>query len=419
MTDWISARLSDLTDIKTGRLDSNAAVNNGQYPFFTCSPETLTINDYAFDCNAVLLAGNNANGVFSVKKYNGKFNAYQRTYVITPKNLEILDVNFLFYFISTLSTHLTSQSIGTATKFLTRKILDPLLVPLPELSEQKAISSILNALDSAIENNQMINETLEAMVRSTYKDWFVDFGPTRAKMEGREPYLAADLWALFPNRLNEEGIPEGWEEHELGFLGEVTIGGLWGEDTSSAENDTEFVCLRGVDLQHLREGGYASKAPRRFGKARAIENRLPGPCDVLIASSGAGPCGRPLWIGKKDYFSASPPIIYSNFVKRISCLTPAHACFLDRILYEMRLSGEISAFIVGTSVPNLNDKSLLSTKRIIIPPEQILNEFLSIANLVQEALFDDENQILAETRDLLLPKLMSGEIRVKYADLSI
>ena len=76
--------------------------------------------------------------------------------------------------------------------------------------EQTAIASILGALDDKIDLNRRMNETLEAMARAIFKDWFVDFGPTRAKMEGRAPYLAPEIWALFPDRLDDEGKPEGW-----------------------------------------------------------------------------------------------------------------------------------------------------------------------------------------------------------------
>ena len=77
--------------------------------------------------------------------------------------------------------------------------------------EQRAIARILGTLDDKIELNRRRNETLEAMARALFKDWFVDFGPVRAKMEGRAPYLPADLWQLFPDRLDEEDKPEGWE----------------------------------------------------------------------------------------------------------------------------------------------------------------------------------------------------------------
>ena len=97
INEWIYTPLGDLTEIKTGKLDSNAAITGGKYPYFTCSPETFTINEYAFDCDAVLLAGNNASGVFCVKRFQGKFNAYQRTYVITSKG-DQLHIGFYIIF---------------------------------------------------------------------------------------------------------------------------------------------------------------------------------------------------------------------------------------------------------------------------------------------------------------------------------
>ena len=85
--------------------------------------------------------------------------------------------------------------------------------PIPALRlNSKTIASILGALDDKIDLNRRMNETLEAMARAIFKDWFVDFGPTRAKMEGRAPYLAPEIWALFPDRLDDEGKPEGWHE---------------------------------------------------------------------------------------------------------------------------------------------------------------------------------------------------------------
>ncbi len=114
-------KLCEILSFKTGKLDSNAAVDNGCYPFFTCSPVTLSINTHAFDTEAVLLAGNNANGVFSVKYYNGKFNAYQRTYVITPLDNSEVNVKWLYFRIKYVTSELQSMSVGTATKFLTKK----------------------------------------------------------------------------------------------------------------------------------------------------------------------------------------------------------------------------------------------------------------------------------------------------------
>ncbi len=184
----------------------------------------------------------------------------------------------------------------------------------------------------------------------------------------------------------------------------------------------EYYCLRGVDLQHLREQGEAPSVPLRFAKSFAIEKRHVSNNDVLIASSGAGPCGRPLWVGIEGFFADHDncrQTIYSNFVKRLQCSSPAVACFLDRHLYEMRTSGEIQKYISGTSIPNLNDKGLLQSHRIILPPDCLLDAFLGFALIVQRHHFSGENHTLAQTRDLLLPKLMSGEIRLHEAEKTV
>ena len=90
------ARLGDYINIRTGKLDANASSEDGQYPFFTCSVNPLRIDTYSYDCECALVAGN---GDLNVKYYNGKFNAYQRTYIIESKDKNILSVPYLYYFL--------------------------------------------------------------------------------------------------------------------------------------------------------------------------------------------------------------------------------------------------------------------------------------------------------------------------------
>lgn len=180
--DWPLIPLGELVEFRTGKLDSNAAVDSGKYPFFTCSPTTLLVDTYAFDTEAVLLAGNNANGIFSVKYYQGKFNAYQRTYVITPKNSSRLSTKWLYFRIKHLTSELQQMSVGSATKFLTKKILDAYQIQLPSIDVQEYQSGILWSLQNKIDMNAEINQTLEQMAQAIFKSWFVDFEPVKAKI---------------------------------------------------------------------------------------------------------------------------------------------------------------------------------------------------------------------------------------------
>ncbi len=135
---WKIFRAAEICQFKTGKLNSNKAVSDGKYHFFTCSKETYRIDTYSFDCEALLLAGNNAQGVYSLKYYNGKFDAYQRTYVITT-NKDLIDYVYLKYLLETKLEELKKSSLGTLTKYLTVKILSNLVLPIPPLAEQKRI----------------------------------------------------------------------------------------------------------------------------------------------------------------------------------------------------------------------------------------------------------------------------------------
>ncbi len=114
---YTTQKLKDVSVIRTGKLDSNAAVENGIYPFFTCDPQTLKINTWAYDTEAVLLAGNNASGNYTAKYYRGKFNAYQRTYIIETADSEVLSVRFLCYAINQQLRLLKTMSSGSTTNY--------------------------------------------------------------------------------------------------------------------------------------------------------------------------------------------------------------------------------------------------------------------------------------------------------------
>jgi len=147
---WEIKPLGELLNFRTGKLDSNAAVEGGAYPFFTCSREDFRIDSHAFDCEALLLAGNNATADYSVKYYKGKFNAYQRTYVIT-----LQDSNYSYFYmkyaLEKKLLELKRLSKGTNTKYLTLSILKELKIQVPDSALQKRFER----------NTLKINEILE------------------------------------------------------------------------------------------------------------------------------------------------------------------------------------------------------------------------------------------------------------------
>ena len=156
---------NDVFNTTTGKLDSNAAVDGGAYPFFTCSKEVLRIDDYAFEEEALLLAGNNAAGKYDVKYYSGKFNAYQRTYVLTLK--ESWSYRLFQYQLENKLTYLQQQSLGGLTKYLTLKILGELEFIIPPKKQQDKFDLFIKQVDKskvvvqkAIDETQLLFDSL-------------------------------------------------------------------------------------------------------------------------------------------------------------------------------------------------------------------------------------------------------------------
>ena len=139
-------RLGDYVNVRTGKLDANASVEGGQYPFFTCAEKTLSINTYAFDCNAIILAGN---GEFCVKHYNGKFNAYQRTYVIESKDESVLSTKYLYAWLRDYANILKANAIGGVIKYIKLGDITNAQIYLPILDRQLEYVRIYDQADKS------------------------------------------------------------------------------------------------------------------------------------------------------------------------------------------------------------------------------------------------------------------------------
>ncbi|MBY0313218.1 MAG: restriction endonuclease subunit S [Phycisphaerales bacterium] len=309
------------------------------------------------------------------------------------------DPRFISYFLRTIDFFAYSDK--AAVPGLNRNHLHMAPVTIPDPDTQRAIAGVLGALDDKIEVNRRMARTLEAAARALFESWFVRF---------EHPATKAPAPRLVDSAVGP--IPEGWSVGTLGDLGQVALGGDWGEDVAF-DGAINAACLRGVDLEHLRFSGSAN-APRRWFKPGSLDRRKMDERDVLIAGSGAGPTGRPLWM-HSDLLASLGQCVYSNFCKRIRCGSAAEAVYLDSWLQRMRDSGEIWEHVNGTSVPNLDANSLLSGKEVVIPPADVLERFAAFVRPIWSRLYIGESAALAAMRDALLPKLISGELAVPDA----
>jgi restriction endonuclease S subunit len=154
--DWVKNKLGEYINLNTGKLDVNAASEFGEYPFFTCSRETYRIDEAAFDGESVLVAGN---GDLNVKYFDGKFNAYQRTYVLNSINKDILDNKFLFLFMQMYIDFLRSETRGSVIQYLKKGQFTEAKINIPPLSEQRRIVELTSTMTEATSQSELtLNE---------------------------------------------------------------------------------------------------------------------------------------------------------------------------------------------------------------------------------------------------------------------
>ena len=169
----MKVRIGELTSIRTGKLDANASSLDGKYPFFTCSKEPLKISTYSYDCECVLVAGN---GDLNVKYYKGKFDAYQRTYIIEDNSSGRLYMPYLYFFMLRYIEELRKQSIGGVIKYIKLGNLTDAEIELPAIEEQRKIVQIIESAKLVIEKGEREKELLNALIRARFVEMFCNKG---------------------------------------------------------------------------------------------------------------------------------------------------------------------------------------------------------------------------------------------------
>lgn len=208
----MKVKIGDLTKIRTGKLDANASSEDGQYPFFTCSRETLKISTYSYDCECVLVAGN---GDLNVKYYNGKFDAYQRTYIIEDNGSGKLFMPYLYYFMEGYIEELRKQAIGGVIKYIKLGNLTDALIELPSVDEQKTIVDILEKSKKVLDMRHEEISKLDDLIKARFVEMFGD--PISNPMEWPVKRLA-EISLLITNGNTPKGGSENYVDKGIMFL---------------------------------------------------------------------------------------------------------------------------------------------------------------------------------------------------------
>jgi type I restriction enzyme S subunit len=308
---------------------------------------------------------------------------------------------FLYLYLSPYFQELIrSRTIpGATVDRIALKEFPSFLIPLPNISDQRAIAHILGTMDDKMELNRRRNQTLEAMARALFKDWFVDFGPVCAKMEGREAYLPADIWQLFPDRLDDEGKPEGWSERPLDEIADF-LNGLALQKFPATDPDDSLPVIKIAELRN----GVSAKSDRASRKLPAKYIIKDG--DFLFSWSGSllakfwtegeGALNQHLFkVTSEDY----PMWFFSHWV--------------HHHLEEFQAIAASKATTMGHI-----QRGHLKAAMTFCPPDDVSGRLgVVMAPLVEQSIHNElESRTLARLRDTLLPKLISGELRIADAE---
>ncbi|OGB01350.1 MAG: hypothetical protein A3E79_12120 [Burkholderiales bacterium RIFCSPHIGHO2_12_FULL_61_11] len=314
---------------------------------------------------------------------------------------------FAYYLLQTLD--LASFNSGSAQPSLNRNFLYSIPLKIPTRLEQDGIVALLSTLDDRIALLRETNATLEAIAQALFKSWFVDFDPVRAKMEGRAPEGMGETTArLFPDSFEESAlglVPRGWR---VGTLGEHTSYLSRGISPKYIEDGGVIVinqkCIRDFSLD-------LSKARRHDPAQRKIDGRGLLKGDILVNSTGVGTLGRIAQVLSLD----NPAIVDSHVtvMRTDSSLTWNYLG-----LSIMRRQAEIEGMGEGSTGQTELSRGKLAILKLLIPPIAVLQNFDDVVLPLRERFSANQTQAqsLATLRDTLLPRLISGQLRLPDAE---
>ncbi len=317
------------------------------------------------------------------------------------------DQGFLFYRMA--SQEFIDKSMGASTGTRMPRadwgFLSQWEMPLPPLAEQKAIASILGALDDKIELNRRMNATLEGMARALFQSWFVDFDPVRAKLDGRKPEgMDKATAALFPDAFQESEagqIPKGWTEDTIKNRASNI---QYGFTQSATKDPVGPHFLRITDISQGRIDWDSVPFCQATDEEREKYRIKDG--DIFIARTGAS-------TGDNIYAVDPPPAVFASYLIRIQFSSPG----LGRLVGEFTRTPGYASYVAGTiggsAQPHASAQTLAGAS-IVFPTEEIANVYYRTVRPLDltRAANDRESRTLATLRDTLLPKLLSGELSV-------
>lgn len=391
-------------NMKGGRLDlgeSTKFVTRRMYDQWM--PEKLKAGD-------VLLTSEAPLGEVAFLAHESEYCLGQRLFALRADRRQVYP-RFLYYLLrsSDVQQRLRARATGTTAQGIRQSELLKVDVELPGLPEQRRIAHILGTLDDKIELNRRMNRTLEETARAVFRSWFVDFNPVRAKAAGRAPEgMDAATAALFPNNFQPGAsglVPAGWTVRPLEAITSYLNRGI-----SPTYVDSGGVLVVNQKCVRDHQVDYA-KARRHNEMVRRVDGRLLEPGDVLVNSTGVGTLGRIAQV----LALPEPTVVDSHVTVVRANGVDATSEYLGQLLLSIEL--EIEGLGEGSTGQTELSRKRLSELMVLVPPPAIAQAFSRICRplLRKTAVNAAESGMVVVIRDTLLPKLLSGEVRIEDA----
>ena len=325
---------------------------------------------------------------------------------------------------SPLSQHLLGSRANTTVQTtINLKDLRALPIPIPPKDERRRISDFLCAIDDRIALLRETNATLEAMAQALFKSWFVDFDPVHAKQQGRAPEgMDAATAALFPDSFEESElgmVPKGWTLRPFGQCLSHTIGGDWGSDVPDESNDTRVAIIRGTDIPDLQACS-ESRVPIRFTTQKKLKSRELKVGDIVIEVSGGSkeqPTGRSILITEEILARFDCPVEPASFCRLFRPLQADFSYLLAQHLIFIYAQGKTWEYQnQSTGIANFQTTHFLEAELVAVPTDDVLKKFFEIIGPMVQQINSPQIGQLANLRDTLLPRLISGQLRLPEAE---
>jgi type I restriction enzyme S subunit len=420
-SEWSLKSLGELTINHDGkrRPVKESDRKSGPYPYYGASGIVDRVDQYIFD-GSYLLIGEDGENMRTRQTpiafmADGKFWVNNHAHIVAGNDLA--DTRFLMYAIqnSDISPYLT----GAVMPKLTQGNLKKIQILCPSINTQKEIVSILGSIDDCIITLRETNATLEAMAQAIFKSWFVDFDPIHAKMEGRVPEgMDEATAALFPDSFenSELGmIPKGWKAVPFGNLLSHTIGGDWGSDTANEKDDTRVAIIRGTDIPDLKLGTNG-RVPIRYTTQKKLASRKLEDGDIVIEVSGGTkdqPTGRALYVTEGLLRHFDCPVETASFCRLFRPITKNIGILLSQQLTYIYAQGKMWGYQnQSTGIANFQTTHFLESEMVFVPSDELLTKFSEAVGAMMMGAQEGPIQELAALRDTLLPRLISGQLRI-------